>query len=285
MVRTAYTPTVDDPTPCVTAGAVTTVHVTYALIQTSGLVWTGLENGASASTLGGYDPVDVSATGNALAAVLANAHGSDGFTFDDLGNLWVTGGTTADPAVARYPAAMFANGGNLSPDFTLSMSLPAWGGGIPGAQVVTFDPQGNLWVSVDAANKVVKFDADQLVAGGSTVPSVEESGINAPQGVAFDTAGNMWVAASGDAKVMRINAVHLTATGSGADFEITAMRAGADVAARHRVRRRRQPVGELRRHDRRAAREHPRRHRDLRDDTARPAGDRRRRAARGDRLR
>jgi hypothetical protein len=227
MVRTAYTPTVDDPTPCVTAGAVTTVHVTYALIQTSGLVWTGLENGASASTLGGYDPVDVSATGNALAAVLANAHGSDGFTFDDLGNLWVTGGTTADPAVARYPAAMFANGGNLSPDFTLSMSLPAWGGGIPGAQVVTFDPQGNLWVSVDAANKVVKFDADQLVAGGSTVPSVEESGINAPQGVAFDTAGNMWVAASGDAKVMRINAVHLTATGSGADFEITAMRAGA----------------------------------------------------------
>src|SRR5262249_31665815 len=98
---------------------------------------------------------------------------------------------------------------------------------IPGARVVTFDMDGNLWVSVVGADKVVKFSASQLVTGGSTVPSVEESGINAPEGVAFDTAGNMWVAASGDDKVVRINAAHLTQTGSGYDFAITSNRAGS----------------------------------------------------------
>jgi len=225
IVRSAYTPTVDNNNPCVRAGQVTTVHVDYSLIQTSGLVWTGLANGASTSTMLGYDPVDVGATGSALAAVAVDTHGADGFTFDYLGNLWVTGGTTADPGVARYPAAMFAGDGTKTPDFTLDS--PVFSNAIPGAKVVTFDHDGNLWVSVVGDNRVVKFGTSQLVAGGSTTPTVEESGINAPEGVAFDTAGNMWVAASGDDKVVRINPNHLTQTGSGYDFAITATHAGS----------------------------------------------------------
>ena len=225
MVRTAYTPTVDVATPCVHAGQGTTVHVDDALIPTRGLVWTGLSNGASTATMLGYDPLDLGATGSATATVAADAHGADGFTFDYLGNLWVTGGTTADPGVARYPAAMFASDGAKTPDFTLNSAT--FNSAIPGARVVTFDQSGNLWVSVVGADKVVKFNSAQLVTGGSTVPTVEESGFNAPQGVAFDSAGNMWVAASGDAMVVRIDAAHLTITGSGTDFAITAMRAGA----------------------------------------------------------
>ena len=42
LVRTAYTPIIDEPNPCVRAGEVTTVHVTYAIIDTSGVVWTWL---------------------------------------------------------------------------------------------------------------------------------------------------------------------------------------------------------------------------------------------------
>jgi len=226
LVRTAYTPVVDNPAPCVRAGQTTTVHVTYSLILTSGLVWTGVSNGAvPATTLLGYDPASVTATNNTLAAIASNTHGADGFTFDYLGNLWVTGGTTADPDVARYPASMFASDGAPTPDFTLRSATLS--GGIPGAKVVTFDMDGNLWVSVVYADKVVKFDAAQLVTGGSTVPSVEESGINAPAGVAFDLSGNMWVAANGDNKVIRINAAHLVSSGSGNDLAITAMRAGA----------------------------------------------------------
>src|SRR4051794_40829696 len=124
---------------------------------------------------------------------------------------------------------MFASGGALTPDFTLDSA--AFNGGIPGAKVVTFDRDGNLWVSVVAGDKVVKFDATQLVPGGSTVPSVEESGMSSPLGVAFDATGNMWVASSGDDKILRIDAAHLTTTGSGADLAISALTGGLVTTA------------------------------------------------------
>src|SRR4029078_6900492 len=86
LVRTAYTPIVDNPNPCVRAGEVTTVHVTYSIIDTSGVVWTGLSNGPSTSTLLGFDPATVTASGSPLAVVAADTHGADGFTFDPFGN-------------------------------------------------------------------------------------------------------------------------------------------------------------------------------------------------------
>jgi sugar lactone lactonase YvrE len=224
LVRTAYTPVVDDPNPCVRAGETTTVHVTYSLIDTSGVVWTGLSNGPTTASLLGFDPATVTATTSTLAVVAADTHGADGFTFDVFGNLWVTGGTTGDPGDPRYPAAMLATDGVKTPDFTLNSTT--FNSAIPGPKVVTFDIDGNLWVSLVAAGKVVKFDADQLVAGGSTVPSVEESGLDSPLGVAFDAAGNMWVASNGGGTVLRIDAAHLTTSGSGADLTITAMTAG-----------------------------------------------------------
>jgi hypothetical protein len=224
LVRTAYTPTVDNAAPCVRAGEVTTVNVAYSIIDTSGVVWTGLANGPTTASLLGYDPATVTATSSPLAVVLANTHGADGFTFDYLGNLWVTGGTTTDPPVARYPAAMFATSGTMTPDFVLDSA--SFGGAIPGPKVLTFDHDGNLWVSLVAAGKVVKFAASQLVTCGSTVATVEESCMSSPLGVAFDFAGNMWVASNGNAKVLRIDAAHLTTSGSGADLEITAMTSG-----------------------------------------------------------
>ena len=67
------------------------------------------------------------------------------------------------------PAAMFAGDGVKTPDFTLDSAT--FNSAIPGAKVVTFDVDGNLWVSVVGAGKGVKFNAAQLVTGGSTVPS------------------------------------------------------------------------------------------------------------------
>ena len=121
-------------------------------------MWSGETNPYSAST---------------SAVVVADTHGADGFTFDYFGNLWVTGGTTADAAVARYPAAMLATDGAKTPDFTLNSA--AFEGALPGPKVLTFDREGNLWVSLVAAGKVVKFNASQLVTGASTVPAVEQS--------------------------------------------------------------------------------------------------------------
>jgi sugar lactone lactonase YvrE len=220
VVRDAYLPTVDVATPCVRAGQATTVNVTYTVIASSGLLWLGASNTPS-GTLLGYDPRTIATTGSASAAIAANTSGSDGFTFDPFGNVWVTGATTADPPVARYPAAAFANDGNKTPDITIDS--PSFGNGIPGAKVLAFDDAGYLWVSVVAADKVVGFAPAQLAASGTPTATVEESGINAPAGIAFDAAGNMWVAANGASTIVRIDAAHLTTSGTGADLTITAM--------------------------------------------------------------
>ena len=56
---------------------------------------------------------------DSVADVAANTGGSDGFTFDRAGNIWVLGGTTADPPLARYAAALFATDGVKVPDVTI----------------------------------------------------------------------------------------------------------------------------------------------------------------------
>jgi len=215
--REAYEPTLPITTACVRAGQQTIVTVSYRVVETSGMLWLGAGNNATSSTLFGYAPTAVAATGSAPATVAANTYGSDGFTFDPWGNLWVLGGTTADEQIARYPAAQFATGGAKTPDIVINGVSSS----IPGPKVLAFDVLGNLWVSVVADNKVVKFTAADLE---KTVPtaSVEMSGIESPAGLAFDFDGNLWVAANGSSTIMRIDASHHGSSGSGADLTITA---------------------------------------------------------------
>ncbi len=214
--------TVDQPQACVRAGATAVVNVSYALVPTSGKLWVGVGNGPDDSTLLGFAPASVSATRTAPADVAANSGGSDGFTFDRAGNVWVLGGTTADPPLARYRASDFAADGLKVPDVVIES--PSFGGGIPGPKVVAFDPAGNLWVSVVSADKVIMFTAAQIAAGGQPVATVERGGITSPQGLAFDSAGNLWVAAHDDDNVLRIDAAHLTTSGTGGDLAITCER-------------------------------------------------------------
>ncbi|HET6146448.1 MAG TPA: hypothetical protein VFH68_02890 [Polyangia bacterium] len=221
MVRVAYTPEVDVPSPCVRASQTTVVNVHYVRIASSGSLWLGASNTPTgAASLLAFDPPDLDSSGVSPAAVAANTHGSDGFTFDPYGNAWVLGGTTADPPVARYPAASLASDGNKTPDIVIDS--PSFAGGVPGAKVLAFDADGNLWVSVVAGNKVVKIAAAALTTPGTSAPvaSVEEGGIESPTGIAFDLAGNMWVAAA--STVVRIDAAHLRTSGTGADLTITA---------------------------------------------------------------
>lgn len=216
--RDAYEPTAPTATACVRAGQQTIVNVSYRIVQTSGMLWLGASNNATTSTLFGYAPTAVAATGSAPATVAANTHGSGGFTFDPWGNLWIIGGTTADDQIARYPASQFATGGAKTPDIVINGVSSS----IPGPRVLAFDIFGNLWVSVVADDKVVKFTVDDLSEANPTA-SVELSGINSPAGLAFDFAGNLWVAANGSSTIMRIDANQLAASGSGADLTITAM--------------------------------------------------------------
>ena len=223
MVRDAYTPAVDVASPCVRSGQTTTVNVHYTRIASSGALWVGASNTPSGATLLSFVPALVDSSGVSSATVAAKTKGSDGFTFDPFGDVWVLGGTTADPPVARYPAASLATDGDKTPD--IIVDSPSFGTGIPGPKVVAFDADGNLWVSVVAGNKVVKIAAAALTTPGTSAPTatVEAGGISGPAGLAFDLAGNLWVAANGAATIMRINAAHLTTSGTGADLTITAL--------------------------------------------------------------
>jgi sugar lactone lactonase YvrE len=224
-----FAATVDQSTACVRAGATTFVNVTYALVPTSGKLWAGVSNAPANATMLGFTPSSVAATGTASAAIVANTGGSDGFTFDRDGNMWVLGGTTADAPVARYPASAFANNGEKIPDITIES--PSFGNGLPGPKVLAFDWLGNLWVSVVAEGKIVKFSAAQIAAGGSPTAVVERTGIASPQGLAFDPSGNLWIAEQDGPTVDRIDADHLTASGSGADLVITAMHTASNVTS------------------------------------------------------
>ena len=48
---------------------------------------------------------------------------------------------------------------------------------IPGPSSMTFDANGNLWVSVTFSDKVLKYHANQLSPSGSPNPTIE---INTP---------------------------------------------------------------------------------------------------------
>jgi sugar lactone lactonase YvrE len=216
-----YAATVKQQTVCVNAGATTTVSVSYALVPTSGKLWMGVSNAPAGATMLGFAPASVATTGSATADVVANTGGSDGFTFDKDGNMWVLGGTTADPPVARYPASAFATDGDKTPDIILDS--PSFGDSFPGPKALAFDGSGNLWVAVVAENKVVMFTAAQIAAGGTPTATVERTGIGSPQGLAFDGSGNLWVAAHDDTAVVRIDLDQLATSGSGNDLAITAM--------------------------------------------------------------
>jgi len=221
--------TVDRPSACVRPGETTVVNVTYALVPTSGKLWVGIGNAPDDSTMLGFGPASVAATRTSAADVAANTGGSDGFTFDRAGNMWVLGGTTADAPLARYEAALFATDGDKVPDVIIDS--PSFGASIPGAKVVAFDAAGNLWVSVVADGKVVKLTAAQIAANGNPTATVERTGIGSPQGLAFDDAGNLWVAAHDDDAVIRIDAANLAASGSGSDLAITVMATASDVTS------------------------------------------------------
>jgi sugar lactone lactonase YvrE len=220
ITRQVFAPTVEPAMVCVRSGETTVVDVSYALVPTSGMLWAGVGNTSDASTMQGFAPASVAATGTASADIAANTGGSDGFTFDRDGNMWILGGTSADPPLARYPASAFASDGDKTAD--VMIDSPSFGDAIPGPKVVAFDASGNLWVSVVSAGKVLMFTAAQIAASGTPTATVELSGFSSPQGLAFDGGGNLWVAAEDDNAVVRIDVAHLAVSAATADLSITA---------------------------------------------------------------
>jgi hypothetical protein len=143
IVRTVYDPSVTTGVPaCVRDTMTTPVTVSYAAIPSSNKVWLGNGPGGTAPLLG-FASASLAATGMPAATVAAKTGGSKGLTFDTNGNVWVIGGTTADPPVARYPAGMLGSSGTKTPDVKLD-SAP-FQAGSPGPVALAFDASGSLW--------------------------------------------------------------------------------------------------------------------------------------------
>ncbi|WP_333659626.1 hypothetical protein [Meiothermus cerbereus] len=227
IVHTAYSASVSDSPACVRNGQATTVSVSYAQIPSSNKLW--LDNGnppSGSSPLLGFAASLLGSTATQSPSVSAGTVNLRDLTFDPDGNLWGIGGTTADPTLVRYPANDLGSSGSKTRDRGINVS------GInclPGASRLAFDTNGNLWLSVPCANKVVRVSAAQLGASGTVTPAVEITGLNAPEGLAFDASGNLWIANEGAERVVRFNAGRLSASTSGPDLTIESKTPGPVV--------------------------------------------------------
>ncbi len=224
IVRTAYAPSVSLATVqvCDATGPVA-VSVTYAPIPSSGKLWVG--NANASNELLGYASGGLGASGSPAATIGASVKGGRGFAFDRDGDLWMIGGTTADPTLIRYPASALGASGAKTADREINLSGLSC---LPGAADLAFDASGNLWVSIPCANKVVRLTSAQLGASGTVAPAVEITGLTSPEGIAFDASGNLYVA---DGAVKRYDASRLSASSAAApDLEITAQSPSPSVA-------------------------------------------------------
>lgn len=217
IARAAYEPSISGATPCVNATGAASVTVTYNKIASSNKLWVGNASDVSALMLG-FAPAAVAASGSPPATVGAKTVGAGGFTFDVAGNLWVIGGTVADPPLARYSAATLGTTGAKVADVTIAGDVLA--GGSPGPVALAFDATGGLWVSVGFTRQVVRYTPAQVAAGGAPTPAIVLTEIDGPAGLAFDSAKNLWVASA--AGVIRFNAARLAASTTGPDLTITA---------------------------------------------------------------
>ncbi len=224
LIRTAFSATVSSSPACVRNGQNETVTVTYTAIPSSNKLWMDNSNPPSgASPVLGFAASLLGSTATQSPSVSAGTIGLRDLTFDQDGNLWGIGGTTADPNLVRYPASQLGASGSKVRDRGLNI---AGLGCLPGPARLAFDGSGNLWVSVPCANKVVRVSAAQLDLSGSITPGVEITGLNGPEGLAFDSTGNLWIANAGADRVVKFNASRLSASTSGPDLTIQSQTPG-----------------------------------------------------------
>jgi sugar lactone lactonase YvrE len=215
IVRAVFDGTPSPRSVCVKDGATASVTLAYALVPTSNKLWVGNSNSASGPLLG-FTPSQLGRTGAPRAAIGAYTTGAGGFTFDRDGNVWVVGGTVSDPPLARFPAARFSAGGQKTPDVTIDSAVLTTG--VPGPRALAFDQAGNLWVTVVAAEAIVRFTPADLASSGQPVPAVQRTALKGLEGLAFDATGDLWFAFADGVGHVAKDA--LGASGAGADYVI-----------------------------------------------------------------
>ena len=205
LVRTVYLPTINPSTFCLTAGGTQDVIVTWAPVATSNKLW--VTNANATGQFLGFRSASLNATATVTPDVVSRGGFGADIAFDRDGNVWVPGGTTADAALQRFPAASFASSAAVEPDLEVSIPGSAC---LPLVAGIAFDPAGNLYVSSPCRGSVMRIDAASLAVSGAGTVSLTIP-VPDPSGIAFDRSGNLWVASRMDERVWRYDAAQLAA--------------------------------------------------------------------------
>ena len=218
IVRTVYSATISASTVCVSGSATQTVTVTYAPIPTSNKVWLSASNSPTGNTHG-FASALLGATGNREATVATKSGAGRHLAFDRDGNLWSNGGTTADPALLRIPAASFAASGAVQPDRKIDITgLDC----IPGVGGIAFDKDGSLWFGAPCKKVIYKLAAAQLAASATVTPVLTIPFAMGAEGLAFDKSGNLWVGSGDEGHLARFDAASLASAAATPSLVLTA---------------------------------------------------------------
>ena len=179
-----------------------------------------------ASTLVMFTPNQVTASGaptpvvTISSDVLNSLEEPETSAFSSSGDLWVAN-AQANTLVAFTPSQLAATG-SPTPAVTISSNAS---NSVDYPYALLFDPSGNLWVSNDDANTLVRFSPAQLAVSGSPTPSVTLSSdatgsVDEPWDLAFDAVGDLWLANSegpssgGTGSVVQFSPQEISTTGS-----------------------------------------------------------------------
>jgi sugar lactone lactonase YvrE len=127
---------------------------------------------------------------------------------DRSGDLWVAAGDS----LVEFTKAGLAKS-NPVPGVVISSS--ALGGQTSNTEGLSFDSQGDLWVSLEFSSEVVEFTGAQLAHSGSPAPHViiSSKAVSDPTGLAVDSSGNLWVCNQLSSNVVEFSKAELTKSG------------------------------------------------------------------------
>ena len=131
-----------------------------------------------------------------------------GVAFDTAGNLWVAGDDDS-VLLAFAPGALASSGSKVA-----STVIRSTGGSLSGPIGLAFDSRQRLWVVNHQNATLVRFDPEQLAAGGAQAPRVRLSVPGTPVAIAFDADGSLWVSDNDLHVIYRYTAAQLASSGS-----------------------------------------------------------------------
>jgi sugar lactone lactonase YvrE len=208
--------TSDSPTPAVTISSDgdSVLNVRSLAFDSGGNLWAP---NAGNDRLEMFTPAQLASDGSPTPTIILQDDGGGslsqptGIAFDASGNLWV--GNQGNNTVVGFSPAQLSVSSAPTPFATLSDN----GGSLTAVRYLTFDADGNLWVSNSSSDTISKYTPAQQVTG-APVPDVMLTGdgthLDGPEGMVFDNSGNMWVVNFESDTLERLTPTQYGASGS-----------------------------------------------------------------------